>query len=208
MAARRLEAEGPDDGVGGAVQQPDGRPEGVAHDLRGRRGEQRQALRPSQREHLRHLLAEDDVERSDQRKGDRHRDHVRADAREVFAQQVFEQRLQQVGEQRFANESERNADDGDAELAGGEVVVDILRCRRVKRATGFPLSAMSSRRVRRAVTMENSAATNRPLSRTSATTSNSRSETDNISSIKNEPATGPTRKHYTTTAPAHPPAVC
>src|SRR5262245_61427879 len=67
-----------------------------------------------------------------------------------------------------------------------------LVARRVKTASGLRFSAISSRRERRAVTMENSAATNSPFKRTSATTRRSRSSIGRTSSINEEPDNGPT----------------
>ena len=79
--------------VGEAVQDPDGRPEDDAEDLRGWDGKERNALGTEEGEALGRELAEDDVEASDEREGDDYGDGVRGDASNGLAEDVFENGL-------------------------------------------------------------------------------------------------------------------
>jgi hypothetical protein len=71
---------------------------------------------------LRHLLAECDVERRGDQVGERERDRERRAVRDRRAERVLEQRR----DRRLAQEADSQRGHGDAELAGGEVLVDVL----------------------------------------------------------------------------------
>ena len=70
---------------------------------------------------LRRLLADGDVERGDQRVGDRHRDRHRGAVREAA-----EDRLDQLGDSGLAEEADADRGHRDPELAGREVLVDLV----------------------------------------------------------------------------------
>jgi hypothetical protein len=79
-------------------------------------------LGATDREDLRHLLADGDVERGREREGDRERERGRDPVREP----AREQRLDQVRERGLAEEPDPDRGHRDPDLAGREVLVDVV----------------------------------------------------------------------------------
>ena len=73
------------------------------------------------RQHLRHLLADADVDRGDQGEGDRDREADRDPGGEAA-----EDRLQQLRQRGLAEEADPDRGDRDPDLAGGERLVDLV----------------------------------------------------------------------------------
>ncbi len=81
----------------------------------------RGALGVGDREHLRHLLADADVDRGDEGEGDRHRE---ADGGAV--RETAEDRFDQHRQRGLAEEADADRGDRDPDLAGGERLVDLV----------------------------------------------------------------------------------
>ena len=79
------------------------------------------ALGVGDRQHLRHLLADADVERGDEGEGDRHRE---ADGDAVG--EAAEDRLEQLRQRGLAEEADPDRGHRDPDLAGGERLVDLV----------------------------------------------------------------------------------
>jgi len=117
----RVDAEEADDAVGDPAQR-------LGH-RGGRHGEPAQRagdaagglLGVGDRQHLRHLLADRDVDRGDEGEGDRQRER-----RGGAVGEVAEDRLQQLRQRGLAEETDPDRGDGDADLAGGEGFVDAV----------------------------------------------------------------------------------
>ena len=74
---------------------------------------------------LRSEFAQDDVQRGDQGEGDRDRDAVGGGSRDA-RREARQQRLDQIGERRLADPTEGERGDGDAELRGSQVGVEVV----------------------------------------------------------------------------------
>ncbi len=81
----------------------------------------RRALGVGDRQHLRHLLADADVQRGDEGEGDRQRERGGDPVREAA-----EERLDQLRERGLAEEADADRGDRDPDLAGGERFVDLV----------------------------------------------------------------------------------
>ena len=150
-----------DDELAGALVSDDQR-------VRGRRGRRRAAGRSEQQalgagdpDHLRHLLAEDHVQRGDEGEGEG--DEI---ASAASPRRAAEEGLDQLGDRRLAEEADPDRGQRDADLGGGDELVDVVDL--VERACGAALasSAIFSIRLRRERTIANSAATKKPLTAT------------------------------------------
>jgi hypothetical protein len=119
----RLDAERAHDGVAGAVQHADERGEGPAEQLERPGRDQRGRLGLLDRDRLRGQLAEHHVQHRDDDEGD---DDRRQRRRRRAKPDRLEDRLQELRERRLAEPAQAQAGERDAELAGGEVPVDVL----------------------------------------------------------------------------------
>ena len=112
-----VDAEQGGDGPAALVEQPDRRAEDGAEEPQRADDQQGDALGVLQRDALRRQLARDDVQRGDHDEGDDHGGGVRADRAEGG--------VEQAGERGLADPAEREAGEGDPELAGGDVAVEV-----------------------------------------------------------------------------------
>ena len=112
-----VDAEQGGDGPAALVEQPDRGAEDGAEEPQRAGDQQGDALRVLQRDALRRQLARDDVQRGDQDEGDDHGHGVRADRAEGG--------IEQSGQRGLADPAEREAGEGDSELAGGDVAVEV-----------------------------------------------------------------------------------
>ena len=120
-AASRVDPQQPQDRVGDHVQQRD---EGLHPDVEGlqRAGDpDRDPVRVDDRVDLGDLLADDDVGGRDDHVGDRHRD---ADLHAVG--EAPEDRLEDRRDRRLAEEADAQRGERDAELAGRQVLVEVV----------------------------------------------------------------------------------
>ena len=115
----RVDAEEPNDRVRCVVEQVGERRAQGAEYVERPREQACGCLSLRDREHLRDLLADGDMERRRDRERDRDRDPVRAGP-------VAEQRLEQVGDRRLAEEADAQRGECDPELARGERLVDLV----------------------------------------------------------------------------------
>jgi hypothetical protein len=121
--AGRLHPQDPHDPVARPVEEVDEGGEELAEELEGPRRHEHSGLGPLDGERLRRQLAEDDVEHGDDDEGDDHRSGARG---RVAQADRLEDRPQQLGEGGLAQPAQAQACERDAELAGGEVAVDVL----------------------------------------------------------------------------------
>src|SRR5918998_364412 len=117
------DAPRPQDEVRRSVDQPDKRPEEEHEQLERAAYPERGPLRPLDREVLGRLLPEDQVRVGYDREPERHRD----DAYDPLAgyPEVPEERGDQVRDRRLADPAKTEGGHGDADLADGEVAVEI-----------------------------------------------------------------------------------
>ncbi len=116
-----IDAEEADDRVGDRAQQEDHRRRRGAEPVERTGDAARGALGMSDRDHLRHLLADADVDRGDEGEGNRHREANRGAVREA-AEDRFEQHRQRG----LAEEADADRGHRDADLTGGERLVDLV----------------------------------------------------------------------------------
>jgi len=112
------------DSVGAGVEQVDGRVHGPVEQVQRHGGPQRQQLGLADRPRLGRQFADHDVQVRNDEEGDkeRHRlDHFSA----VHAQ-VSQQRFEQVGERWFTDPAQAQRGEGDAQLAGRKVGVELV----------------------------------------------------------------------------------
>jgi len=119
---RLLDAEPPQDPGRHRIEQPVQRIEGDEGDVERIGYPQRYRLRFADRQGLRHLLADDDVQRREQQKAD---DESGQMDRLVRHAQRLEHRRQQRRNRRLADPTEAERGHGDAELAAGEISFDM-----------------------------------------------------------------------------------
>ena len=117
--------------------------------------DERDALGVLERDPLRGELARDHVESGDDGERERDAERVRAYGPK--------DRLEQPGQRRLPDPAQRETGDGDAELAGRDVGVEVLDGVVEAAPAGRRCSAICSTRVRRSVTSANSDATKKPL---------------------------------------------
>ena len=110
------------------------------------------------RQHLRHLLADRDVQRGDEGEGDGEGDPRRGGMR-----QPAEGRLDQLCQRGLAEESDPDRGHRDSDLTGGDRFVDPVELLDHRLGTRFPSSTACSILPRRVRTKANSAATKKPL---------------------------------------------
>src|SRR5262245_24528161 len=141
MARSEIDAEEPEKFDARDVDQPDEGFESLVEELHPAGRRQRDGLGFLDRQGLRRVFSQHQVQIGDhgQRDGDgyRMRDQRRRRRREKFQQD----RLEEMGERRFAYRAQREACDGDAELAGGK-----HRVEPVQRAQHSPRPALFRRR--------------------------------------------------------------
>jgi len=118
----RICAEHPQHRVGGPVQDNDQGREQPSEEAQRPGDPSRQSLRVLNRVELRNDLADDALAAGDQQIGDRHRDgHGRR-----MADGVSERSLEQVRDRRFAERADGDRGHRDPNLAGRDVVADLL----------------------------------------------------------------------------------
>ena len=105
---------------------------------------------------------------------------MRDQGRRRRREKVQQDRLEEMGERRFAYRAEREACDGDAELAGGEHRVEPVQ--RAQHGPGPALFAAANVSIfeRRTLTSANSTATKNPFANTRTRTASILRNTQNI----------------------------
>ena len=128
LIARRLDPHQAEQGIGGAVEQPDEwRHESREHHQRCRNGF-RGFFRTGERDGFWRQLAEHDVKEREEKEGDGNRRHVRSGRRRIQPDGAKEL-IEDVSQYRFANPPERKRGDGDSELSAGDVTIEMLKRR-------------------------------------------------------------------------------
>jgi hypothetical protein len=115
----RVHPEEANDCVRGLVERVGERRGNRPKERKGSRQRPGNGVRAGDREHLRHLLADRDVQRRCDHEREGQCDGVRAGA-------VAEQGLERFGDRRLAEETDRDRGECDSELAGSQRLVDLV----------------------------------------------------------------------------------